>query len=81
MEKYRDSEKAFKSYKGHLRHKNNLYWEYIGCQKQFDKELRSRERTYNRGKIIEIDKIQTNNPRAFWKMIKSLGPRKTEEFI
>ncbi len=52
VKKYRDSEKVFKSYKGHLRHRNNLYWEYIGYQKQFNKDLRSRERTYNRCKII-----------------------------
>ncbi len=59
-----------------MRHINNLYWKYIGCQKQFDEELRRREKSYNRGKIIEIDEIQTNNLREFWKEIKSLAPEK-----
>ena len=50
---------------------------YFDARSKFDRRLRVIERSYARSKIIEIDEIQTADPRAFWDSIKKLGPRKS----
>ena len=76
--KYRDSEKEFKLAKGVQSKRNILYNKFRECQKMFDKELRKREREYNKGKALELETVDINNPRLFWKTIQGLGPRKSK---
>ncbi len=74
----RESEKAFKALKGRYNRQNEVYLKFKNCQKQFDKVLRRKEREYNKGVTVTLDEIETNNPRVFWKTIKSLGPRQVK---
>ena len=52
---------------------------YFLKRKSFDKLLRNTERSYNRNKSIEIEKINTENPTEFWKQINSLGPKRSNK--
>ena len=47
------------------------------AQNKFDKEYRKEKRRFNYLQIEKLDNSVKNNPREFWKMIKSLGPQKT----
>ncbi len=45
----------------------------------FDKLLRQTERIYHRNTLSEIESVCTDDPRAFWKHIKKLGPRSNKQ--
>ena len=70
-------EKMFSKYKGNSRDvRNMLYQQHISSQATFDRELRAASRKYNKEKVNEIEKVCTDDHKAFWEKIKSLGPRK-----
>lgn len=77
--KMRDAEKAFIACKSLGRIKKRLYNDFKDRRHIFNKELRKQERAYYRGIAIEIDKVETSDPRQFWKYIQSLGPKRHHE--
>ena len=48
---------------------------FVQAQKIFDKSLRSAERNYNRDTLQNIEKLNVNDPNAFWAHIKRMGSR------
>ncbi len=52
---------------------------YMAKQRRFDTEVKRKKRKFTYNKHIEIETIQTENPRQFWEQIKRLGPKKTFE--
>jgi hypothetical protein len=42
----------------------------------FDKTYRKAKRKFERDKMINIEKLNTTNPKAFWSELNKLGPRK-----
>ena len=76
----RNNERDFKRVKNISRQQNQqCYRAFINSQNLFDRELRKAERRYNRGFCIELDEIDTSNPREFWKSIKKLGPKSKKD--
>ena len=73
------AETAFLKSNGNMRIRRKLRQEFLVARKIFDKLLRKACRDYNRGLLNRIDEINTNNPREFWRTIKTLGPRKDKE--
>ena len=73
-----EADKKFRKCKTNCQTKKKMFFDYKEKQKNFDKMLRKKERTFTKTKIIEIEKLETNNPREFWKHIKSLGPVKKQ---
>ena len=67
--------------KAYLRsHTGVLLQEFKLARNKFDKSLRYFERQYNKEKVLNIEKCNTNDPKEFWKHIKSLGPRKKQQY-
>ena len=58
---------------------NSLKDRFIYHRYAFDKKLRQAERAYNRTLALDIEDINTNNPKAFWEHISKLGPSKRKE--
>ena len=48
--------------------------EFRRCQRTFDKCLKVKKRSYLKGKLIEIERCNTLDPKAFWNYIKRIGP-------
>ena len=48
---------------------------YKNCRNKFDKVYTREKRKFSRNKQEEIDRVNVDNPREFWKHIKSLGPQ------
>ena len=46
------------------------------AQNKFDREYRKAERKYKWNKQVEIETVNTSDPRKFWQTLKELGPRK-----
>jgi hypothetical protein len=69
-------ERNFLKFKGSRLQKSQLHNEYKRSRLIFDKQLRFYERIYKRKKVMEIDALDTTNPKEFWKELKKLGPRK-----
>ena len=42
----------------------------------FDRALRKADREYRRSKIIEIEQVETRDPRRFWDYLSKLGPKR-----
>ena len=59
--------------------KRKMKYDFWEAQKLFDKNYRKTERKYLRNKVLEIENLSTNDPKRFWKHIKSLGPKKKFE--
>ncbi len=70
-----EKEKIFCRCKKNNREKKKFKNDFIYARKVFDKSLKFHERSYNRGHTIEIEKVCTTNPNAFWQHIKNLGPK------
>ena len=79
-ENMRDAENCFlkqsKTNCSNKKLRDQLRADYIKKRHIFDKALRQAERKYNQGVLTDIEKVNTQNPRAFWDYIKKLGPRK-----
>ncbi len=69
-------ESLYVKYKGARRVKQSLRQGFIVARNNFDKLLRQRKRSYQRGHLLDIETCNTNDPRKFWKYIQKLGPRK-----
>lgn len=57
------------------RNGHTLLTQFRQSRKQFDRFLRKYEREYYNAKAINIDKLNAENPREFWKALRNLGPR------
>ena len=69
-------ERAFVKNKGSRERGSVLKQEFLVSRNKFDKLLRSTEREYKRGLMINIEADCTSNPREFWDHLKSLGPKR-----
>ena len=76
--KLHEAEKIFRKCKTSCETKKKMFFEYKEKQKCFDTMLRRKERIFMKSKISEIEKLETNNPREFWRYIKNLGPNKKQ---
>ena len=45
-------------------------------EKNFDKALKKKRRSYNQKLLEKIEKLNTSNLNAFWDYIQKLGPKK-----
>ena len=73
-------EKKFVKYKGKNRTiKSSLRNEFKVAQRLFDCTLTKTAREYNRSQVNEIEEFSSNNPKEFWRKLKSLGPRKHKD--
>ena len=54
--------------------KKILLQEFRRKRKDFDRFYRSCERTYYAKQYLQIESLQTSNPREFWNKVKKLGP-------
>ena len=54
---------------------------YIQTRQAFDRMYKREKRKYNRSLQDKIEKINTENPRDFWRHIKTLGPGNKNDTI
>ena len=73
-----DKELLYTKYKGRRAVKESLRKDFISARNQFDKLLKRRQRNHRRGVLIEIERVNTSDPREFWKMLKKLGPNRKD---
>ena len=76
--KMRLKERAFVKHKGTRARGCVLKQEFFVSRNKFDKLLRTTDRAYRRGLMIDIEADCTNNPREFWDHLKSLGPKRKQ---
>ena len=69
-------ERAFVKHKGSRERGLALKREFLISRNKFDKLLRSTDRAYRRGLMIDIEADCTDNPKEFWDHLKSLGPKR-----
>ena len=71
----RAAEKHFlKCNRTHGNMRRHLHSDFKLKQRIFDKALRQTERVYYRNLADKLQSINSNDPKAFWKQIKKLGP-------
>ena len=70
-----DSECDFVNFYGPRREKLSLKSKFTFLTHKFDKLLKQTKRTWDRGHLISIEKLNTTNPTEFWHHISKLGPR------
>ena len=68
-------ERDYLNYRGPRRVKLLFKSKFVQATYNFDKQLKRIKRQYDRGYLIDIEKLQTNNPSEFWRHISRLGPR------
>ena len=66
------AEKEYRHSQGQM--KKILLQEFRRKRKDFDRFYRSCERTYYAKQYLQIESLQTSNPREFWNKVKKLGP-------
>ena len=71
-------ERAFVKCNGTRERRSSLRQQFLTCKDKFDKLLRSTERAYRRGLMINIETECTNNPKEFWEHLKNLGPKRKQ---
>ena len=49
---------------------------FKSAQHCFDRNLKRKKRSHDRGKLVEIERCCTSDPQKFWDYIKKLGPKK-----
>ena len=59
--------------------RRNYQQSFKSKQNEFDKLYKKLKRKYERQKRIDIETLNTENPREFWREVKNLGPRKIIE--
>ena len=57
--------------------RNILRKQFLDAQHMFDKTYKKEKRIFQQNKCDEIERLNTNNPRAFWREIQQLGPKST----
>ena len=57
---------------------NSLHNKFKLKQNIFDKRLKQIERNFNRQQILNIDELNTKDPKEFWNKIKHLGPKRVK---
>ncbi len=55
--------------------------EFISAQRAFDKCLKKEKRHFERSRVFNLEKANTENPVEFWKFISNLGPKKVTKPI
>ena len=70
----RDAEKAYLTYHGNKKHRDNLRRIFCNARNAFDRELRQAERRYNAMQRDNIQQLRSSDPKAFWDAIQRLGP-------
>ena len=75
----REAEKVFLRYRGSRIVRQRYRSNFVHRRKIFDKSLRKAEREYFKSIADEIERINTNDPKAFWNHINRLGPQKSNE--
>ncbi len=73
-------EKEFLQQRGSNKKRIELRLRYKVALQKLDRNLRKYKRQYERGKVLEIESVCTNNPREFWSYIKNLGPRTKKNY-
>ncbi len=73
-----EKELVYTKYRGRRAVKESLRSDFRLAQQRFDKLLKQRKRNYQRGTLIEIERLNTSDPREFWKMLKKLGPTRKD---
>ena len=74
-----NAEKEFLRCVGVRREKQNKLEKFKDTRNKFDKLLVKKERAYRRGLVLQIEEVNTKNPRDFWNHINKLGPRSKKE--
>ena len=54
----------------------DAFTEFKSAQRQFDKVLRQKKRSYERSRVHMLEKANTDNPTEFWRCISNMGPKK-----
>ena len=73
------AEKEFLKSKGNRNHKNRLRTTYQNKRRTFDRAFRTAERRYNATRRENIEDLNQNNPKEFWKEVNRLGPQKNTQ--
>ena len=74
-----EAENNFVKFKGRNSVKKHLKNEFFECRKRFNRLLRQEKRNHDRSAVIELDNINTSNPRKFWDTLKKLGPKRKKD--
>ncbi len=74
-----EKELIYTRFRGRRAIKETLRRDFILARRKFDKLLKKRQRNYRRGVLIEIETVNTTDPRQFWKMLKKLGPNRKNQ--
>ncbi len=74
-----EKEKVYIRYKGRRHVKEGLRQSFIRERDKFDKLLKRRLRDHRRGILINAERLNTTDPREFWKFIQKLGPRSKKD--
>ena len=72
------AEKQYLSTPQHFRKRRELLKDFKLKQNNFDTAFKKAKRAFERGKMINIEKLNTDDPKAFWAELKKLGPRKKD---
>ena len=70
----KNKEKLFRQHKGPWQERNELRKSLLNVRKTFDRCLASKEKQFNRSKVLIIDSYSKNNHKLFWDQIHKLGP-------
>ncbi|MEW8545022.1 MAG: reverse transcriptase domain-containing protein, partial [Candidatus Thiodiazotropha sp.] len=71
-------ERSFVKHRGSRERGFVLRQQFLVARNKFDKLLRSTERSYKRGLMIDIENECMDNPREFWSHLKNLGPKRKQ---
>ena len=77
-----EAEKLYLSCNGGNRDmKKRLRFVHKDTQNKFDKEVRKAKRIYQTSIRNELIHVETNDPKQFWNVIKTLGPKRKADTI
>ena len=71
-------ERSFVKHRGSRESGFVLRQQFLTARNKFDKLLRSTERSYKRGLMIDLENECTDNPKAFWTHLKNSGPKRMQ---
>ena len=75
------AEKNYLKAPQHSTLRQNLRNIFLAEQRQFDRYYSKVKRKFEREKRQYIERLNTDNPREFWKELKSIGPKKKKQNI